>query len=114
MSTFGGFQLIQLIAELFPFGIEPHGPSRYPLLLLSDLVRRRRTAETALRRPKENATAKPWAGKGSRGRARLATWRNSYALLPIGYPYGRFGPVRRKVLANVVYEDRWGQPYRDL
>jgi hypothetical protein len=38
----------------------------------------------------------------------------SYALLPIGYPMGRFGPVRRVALADVVYEDRWGQPYRDL
>jgi len=35
-------------------------------------------------------------------------------LLPIGYPMGRFGPVRRVPLADVVYEDRWGQPYRDL
>ena len=38
---------------------------------------------------------------------------HSYALLPIGYPMGRFGPVRRVALADVVYEDRWGQPYRD-
>src|SRR5258707_8990975 len=35
---------------------------------------------------------------------------HSYALLPIGYPMGRFGPVRRVPLADVVYEDRWGQP----
>ena len=39
---------------------------------------------------------------------------HSYALLPTGYPMGRFGPVRRIALADVVYEDRWGQPYRDL
>jgi hypothetical protein len=39
---------------------------------------------------------------------------HSYALLPIGYPMGRFGPVRRVALADVVYEDRWCQPYRDL
>jgi nitroreductase len=32
---------------------------------------------------------------------------HSYALLPIGYPMGRFGPVRRVALADVVYEDRW-------
>jgi nitroreductase len=38
----------------------------------------------------------------------------SYALLPIGYPMGRFGPVRRVPLTDVVYEDRWGQAYRDL
>jgi nitroreductase len=39
---------------------------------------------------------------------------HSYALLPIGYPMGRFGPVRRVPLADVVYKDRWGQTYRDL
>src|SRR5262249_37594712 len=38
---------------------------------------------------------------------------HSYALLPIGYPMGRFGPVRRVPLADLVYEDRWGQPHRD-
>jgi nitroreductase len=38
---------------------------------------------------------------------------HSYALLPIGYPMGRFGPVRRIPLADVIYEDRWGQRYRD-
>jgi len=39
---------------------------------------------------------------------------HSYALLPIGYPMGRFGPVRRIPLADVVYEDRWGQAYRNV
>jgi len=39
---------------------------------------------------------------------------HSYALLPIGYPMGRFGPVRRVALTDVVYEDRCGGPYRDL
>jgi len=38
---------------------------------------------------------------------------HTYALLPIGYPLGRFGPVRRVPLADVVYEDRWGQPLTD-
>ena len=42
-----------------------------------------------------------------------ADW-HSYALIPIGYPMGRFGPVRRISLADVVFEDRWGLPYRDL
>jgi hypothetical protein len=32
---------------------------------------------------------------------------HSYALVPIG----RFGPVRRIPLADVVYEDQWGRPY---
>ena len=38
---------------------------------------------------------------------------HSYAILPVGYPMGRFGPVRRVALADVVFEDRWGQAYRD-
>lgn len=36
---------------------------------------------------------------------------HSYALLPIGYPLGRFGPVRRVPLEEVVYADRWGRAY---
>jgi len=36
---------------------------------------------------------------------------HSYAILPLGYPMGRFGPVRRGSLADVVYEDRWGRAY---
>jgi nitroreductase len=40
----------------------------------------------------------------------LPTDVHSYALLPIGYPMGRFGPVRRIPLADVVYEDQWGRP----
>jgi nitroreductase len=37
----------------------------------------------------------------------------SYAILPIGYPLGRFGPVGRKPLAEIAYRDRWGQPFAD-
>jgi nitroreductase len=33
---------------------------------------------------------------------------HSYALLPIGCPMGRFGPVRRVPLTDVVHEDRVG------
>jgi hypothetical protein len=36
------------------------------------------------------------------------------ALLLIGDPIGRFGPVRRIPLADVVYEDRLGQAYRNM
>jgi nitroreductase len=38
---------------------------------------------------------------------------HTYAILPIGYPIGRFGPVSRIPLSDVVYEDRWRQPYKD-
>ena len=36
---------------------------------------------------------------------------HSYAILPIGYPMGRFGPVGRGKLAEIVYQDAWGKPY---
>jgi nitroreductase len=39
---------------------------------------------------------------------------HSYAILPIGWPMGRFGPLGRGPLQDFVYQDRWGQPYRGL
>jgi nitroreductase len=36
---------------------------------------------------------------------------HSYAILPIGYPMGKFGPVKRAELKDVVYQDKWGQRY---
>ena len=38
----------------------------------------------------------------------------SYAILPIGYPMGRFGPVGRGNLADIVFLDRFGQHYPAL
>ena len=38
----------------------------------------------------------------------------SYAILPIGYPMGKFGPVGRGPLAEIVYQDRWGNPYKGV
>jgi DNA helicase HerA-like ATPase len=37
---------------------------------------------------------------------------HSYAILPIGYPMGKFGPTKRAPLEQIVYQDRWGEPYR--
>ncbi len=36
---------------------------------------------------------------------------HSYAILPIGWPLGRFGPVRRTPLADVVRGSRWDEPW---
>ena len=36
---------------------------------------------------------------------------HSYAILPIGWPMGRFGPLGRGPLKDVVFQDRWGEPY---
>ena len=33
------------------------------------------------------------------------------ALIPIGYPLGRFGPVRRRPPSEVTHLDRWGSPW---
>ena len=34
---------------------------------------------------------------------------HSYAIVPLGFPTGKFGPVRRTALENVVYQDKWGR-----
>ncbi len=36
---------------------------------------------------------------------------HSYAIVPIGWPMGNFGPVGRGKLADFIYQDRWGEPY---
>jgi len=36
---------------------------------------------------------------------------HSYAILPIGYPMGKFGPVGRGKLSDFVYLDKWGAAY---
>jgi nitroreductase len=35
----------------------------------------------------------------------------SFAIVPIGYPMGKFGPVRRGPLGDFTHLDRWGQRY---
>jgi nitroreductase len=39
--------------------------------------------------------------------AEVDTW----ALLPIGYPLDKFGPVKRKPISEVACLDRWGSPW---
>ena len=33
----------------------------------------------------------------------------TFALIPIGYPIGKFGPVARLPVEAVTFQDRWGQ-----
>ena len=33
---------------------------------------------------------------------------STYALMPIGYPEGKFGPLARKPVSEVAHADRWG------
>ena len=41
----------------------------------------------------------------------LPTGVHSYAILPVGYPMGKFGPVGRGKLSDFVFLDKWQQPY---
>ena len=34
---------------------------------------------------------------------------HSYAILPLGHPLGKFGPVRRAPMGEVVFDDHWGK-----
>ena len=38
---------------------------------------------------------------------------HSYAILPIGYPMGNFGPVGRGKLEEFVFSEKWGQAYQN-
>ena len=35
----------------------------------------------------------------------------TFALMPIGYPTRKYGPLTRKPVAEVTYADRWGTPW---
>ncbi|CAN5866110.1 nitroreductase family protein [soil metagenome] len=35
----------------------------------------------------------------------------TFALMPIGYPTGKYGPLTRKPVAEVTYGDTWGAPW---
>jgi nitroreductase len=37
---------------------------------------------------------------------------STYALMPIGYPRGKFGPVQRRPVAEVACLDRFGTPWK--
>jgi len=36
---------------------------------------------------------------------------DTYALMPIGYPEGKFGPVARRPVTEVAFADRWSNPW---
>ena len=39
---------------------------------------------------------------------------STYALMPIGYPQGKFGPLARMAVSEVAYADRWGVAWSAL
>lgn len=36
----------------------------------------------------------------------------TFAIIPIGYPQGKFGSVSRQPVETVTFQDRWGVPYQ--
>ena len=36
---------------------------------------------------------------------------DTFALMPIGFPLGKFGPLARRPVAEVAHADRWSQPW---
>jgi nitroreductase len=37
---------------------------------------------------------------------------DTYALMPIGWPLGKYGPLTRRPLTEVAFTDRWGAPWQ--
>jgi nitroreductase len=37
---------------------------------------------------------------------------DTYCMIPVGYPLGRWGEAQRKPVEEVAYRDRWGDPFR--
>lgn len=35
----------------------------------------------------------------------------TFALMPVGYPLGKYGPLARRPVAEVAFADRWGEPW---
>ncbi len=35
----------------------------------------------------------------------------TFAMIPMGYPLGRWGEARRRSVEDVVFVDRWGKPW---
>ena len=35
----------------------------------------------------------------------------TFALMPIGYPFGKYGPLSRRPVSEVAYSDRWGETW---
>jgi hypothetical protein len=36
----------------------------------------------------------------------------TYALMPIGYPQGKFGPIKRRPVSEVTYLDNYGNHWK--
>jgi hypothetical protein len=34
-----------------------------------------------------------------------------FALMPMGYPLGKYGPLSRRPVSQIAFADQWGEPW---
>ena len=93
---------------------EGHAPTRWSGASIYPAVQNMLLACRALGLGSTLTTRHLFFEKDSENALGLPEGVHSYAILPIGYPMGNFGPVGRGNLADFVYGDNWGEPYRGL
>ena len=93
---------------------EGHAPTRWSGASIYPAVQNMLLACRALGLGSTLTTRHLFFEKDSENALGLPDGVHSYAILPIGYPMGNFGPVGRGNLADFVYGDNWGEPYKGL
>ena len=93
---------------------EPGGPTRWSGASVYPAVQNMLLAARALGLGSTLTTRHMMFEKDSEDALGLPPGVHSYAILPIGWPMGNFGPVGRGNLSDFVYGDNWGEPYKGL
>jgi len=93
---------------------EGHAPTRWSGASIYPAVQNMLLACRALGLGSTLTTRHLFFEKDSENALGLPEGVHSYAILPIGWPMGNFGPVGRGNLADFVYGDNWGEPYKGL
>ena len=93
---------------------EPGGPTSWSGASVYPAVQNMLLAARALGLGSTLTTRHMMFGKDAEDALGLPPGVHSYAILPIGYPMGNFGPVGRGNLSDFVYGDNWGQTWAGL
>jgi nitroreductase len=88
---------------LLPFGQSSHYGSIYPAVQNFLLACRAEGLGAAL------TTLPLWSSTLARRALGLPFTVQPCAVIPVGWPRGRYGPTSRKPVEKVVHYDRWGQ-----
>ena len=92
----------------------PNPPARWAGASIYPAVQNMLLAARALGLGATLTTRHLFFEKDSDGALGLPPGVRSYAILPVGYPMGKFGPVGRGKLSDFVYKDRGGEAYPGL